>query len=83
MWILIVDDERLVRVTFCLMLEELVTDGLEVDEAAGSTQMEALLKQRSYDIVFLDINLTGDDGLNALERVRDIYPNIIWCIITG
>lgn len=83
MRILIVDDERLVRVTFRMMLEELVQEYLVVDEASTGMQMEKLLMQNTYDIVFLDINLTGEDGLSALESVYMRYPQIVWCIITG
>lgn len=82
MRILIVDDERLVRITLESMLRELGETGVIV-QARSSEEMCAVLRQSSYDLIFLDINMPGQQGLEAMEAVRKENTETSWCILTG
>ena len=65
--ILICDDERDLRE----MLEEyLQKRGFEVVLAADATGLFAALEATPPDLVILDINMPGEDGLSALRRLR-------------
>ena len=68
--ILVLDDEEIVR---GLLVEGLSTRGLRVDSAATTDQALNLLRQRSYDILLCDLNLSAHDssasGQSAAQRI--------------
>jgi CheY-like chemotaxis protein len=74
--ILIVDDDRGLR----LALSALLTDaGHSVESAGDAPDALALLHQRPFDIVLLDIGLPSMSGLDVLARARalDAPPIVI------
>ncbi len=65
--ILLVDDDRALR----LALSTLLTDaGHHVETAGDGPGALALLQDRAFDIVLLDIGLPGMSGLDVLARAR-------------
>ncbi len=80
--ILIVDDEE--KVVFFLResLEELGADF--VVEAAGSGE-EALekIEAQPFDLVISDLRMPGIDGLELLERVKELSPETRLILITA
>src|SRR3954464_5666174 len=74
--ILIVDDEAAIRQSLRGVLED---EGYKVATAeSGEACLEALA-HRPYDVVLLDIWLPGIDGLEALEKIREMEdaPEVI------
>lgn len=74
--ILIVDDDRGLR----LALSTLLTDaGHDVATAGDGLNALALLQERPFDVVLLDISLPGMSGLDVLARARalDTPPLVI------
>src|SRR5215472_8625988 len=67
--ILVVDDERTIRDTLRGILEE---EGFKVFLADSAEACMEQLKKRACSVVLLDIWLPGMDGLDALERIRQI-----------
>ena len=68
--VLIVDDERLIRLTLRSRLEE---EGCRVLEAG--TAAEALQRfQEGVEVVLLDFRLPDLDGLEVLRRMRQLDP---------
>lgn len=80
MRILIVEDE--------LDLQEAIADGLKIDGYAvdtcgdGNTAYE-LLYVENYDLVVLDLNLPGMDGLDILKRIRNEKPELKVLILSA
>ena len=74
--VLVVDDEREIRESLRGILEE---EGYKVLEAESGEACLDLLKKRTCEVVLLDIWLPGIDGLDALERIRQIEdpPEVI------
>jgi DNA-binding response OmpR family regulator len=71
--ILLVDDEESIHL---LYKEELEEDGYEVHSALDGE--EALRKYNivSPDLVILDINMPGMNGIEVLRRLKEINPNL-------
>ena len=65
--VLVCDDERDLRE----MLEEyLKRRGFEVILAGDAVEMRAAFEAENPDLVILDINMPGEDGLSALRNLR-------------
>ena len=65
--VLIVDDEEGVREGLRSMLQR---EGLHVETAGTAEEGARRVESRSFDIVFLDLNLPGADGLSILGQLR-------------
>ncbi|MCA1592990.1 MAG: sigma-54 dependent transcriptional regulator [Acidobacteria bacterium] len=65
--ILVVDDEASVTGALKLILAE---KGHEVKTAKSATEATAALKDRPYDLVFIDLRLPDQSGIELLTRVK-------------
>lgn len=77
--ILIVDDDPKVR---SLLRRSLEPEGFEVDDAADEPEMLGCMAERSYDLITLDLNLPGTDGLEIARRLRRTFDTPI-IMVTG
>ena len=78
--ILVIDDEDVIRSLFKATLEE---QGHEVVTASTGTEGIQYVKQRGFDLVFLDLKLPDTDGAEVFRELRNIRPNIRVTISTG
>ena len=78
--ILVVDDEAPVRDLFNDLFKN---DGYDVKCVATGEESIELVTKEDFDVVLMDIKLTGISGLEALKRIKDIKPGIIVIMITG
>lgn len=78
---LIADDDELARVLLSAILEEA---GYEVSEALDGSEAVRRLKERKYDVLFLDLLMPRVDGWTVLDflRRRDSRPAKVF-LITG
>jgi DNA-binding NtrC family response regulator len=78
--ILIVDDEPNVRLVFRTTLE---STGYQLATAEnGETALNELL-HRPFDLVLLDLQMPGMDGMTVLQRLRDSDNNVPVVIVTA
>jgi len=78
--ILIIDDEEGIRDSLSGIL---IDEGYEVKAVdSGEGGLEAL-SRKVPDLVFLDVWLPGMDGLETLERIKDISPDLPVIMISG
>ena len=77
--ILIVDDDQSVR---RVLADCLLPEGFAVFEAATGAEMLKELAARRIDLITLDLNLSGEDGLKLARDVRS-RQNIPIVMITG
>lgn len=78
--ILIVDDEAVIRRTFKSVLE---MEPYEVDEAGDGYECLAKVKQKKYDVIFMDIKMPRIDGMEVLEQLQTLSPESSVIMISG
>ncbi len=80
--ILIVDDHAIVRQGLRTVLE-CALPAIEVTEAADvRTAVESLMRQ-AWDLVLLDVDLPGRNGLEVLEEVRRLHKKTPVLVLSG
>jgi two-component system, NtrC family, response regulator AlgB len=80
MRVLVVDDERNIRRTFSLALESM---DHEVSTAASGKDAIEQVKRANFDVVFLDLRLSQESGLDVLEEIVRTSPQIFVVMITA
>ncbi|KAA0888858.1 sigma-54-dependent transcriptional regulator [Oryzomonas rubra] len=78
--ILIVDDEKDIRTSLTGILED---EGYTVLTAEGGVEALECAQQELPDLVLLDIWMPGMDGLETLERLKALFPQITVIMISG
>jgi two-component system sensor histidine kinase/response regulator len=78
--ILVIDDDESMRDS-CTQI--LTKDGFRAEIAKdGSSGLEKI-KETKPDLVLIDLKMPGINGLEVLEKTKEIDPNIIAVVITG
>lgn len=80
--ILIVDDHQIVRRGLRMTLDA-EPDMQVVAEAADGSEVLDLLRQHAPDVVLMDLQMPGMDGVRALGQVRPEFPNLPILILTS
>jgi DNA-binding response OmpR family regulator len=78
--ILVVDDEKNIRLTMSQALEPL---GISVQTALNGEEAIQKLQGNAFRLVFLDLKMPGMDGMEVLRRVKDNWPKTRVIIITA
>jgi DNA-binding NtrC family response regulator len=78
--ILVVDDEAAVRDSLCSWFQK---DGYTTAMAADAVEALKKLSERSWDIVLLDIKMPNISGMELLQRIRQIDPDMVSIMITA
>src|SRR5690349_20073377 len=78
--VLIVDDEKNIRHTLCVCIEGL---GGEVGEAASAQAALEAIGRAAYDVVFLDLRLGTQSGLDLIPQILAENPNAAIIMVTA
>lgn len=78
--VLIVDDEEGIRETLSGILDD---EGYESIVASSGEEAIKKTKENTPDIVLLDVWLSGMDGIQTLQEIKAMYPDIPVIIISG
>jgi PAS domain S-box-containing protein len=78
--ILVVDDEESIRFTFSHFLKEA---GYDVVTASDLKSARKILFHTQLDLIFIDIVLGGESGLDLLKQVKSLYLKHPVVMITG
>ncbi|MFZ5573074.1 MAG: response regulator [Thermodesulfobacteriota bacterium] len=77
---LIVDDEKNIRLTMSQSLEPL---GLPVQTAVNGEEALQKLREGPFKLVFLDLKMTGMNGMEVLRQIKNDWPKTRVIIITA
>src|SRR5437867_4305586 len=78
--ILVIDDEAPIRDSLKMMLEYEVYEFLA---AATGQEGLALVEREAPDLVLLDVKMPGMDGLEVLERLRNMNESLPIVVVSG
>jgi len=78
--ILIIDDEKAIRKT---LSEILSYEGYKIDEAADGEEGLKKLREKEFDVVLCDIKMPKVDGIEFLEKSKDINGDTPIIMISG
>ena len=80
--ILIIEDEAAIRRVLTKILSE-ENDSYQVEDAEDGLQGLEKIKNNDYDLVLCDIKMPKMDGVEVLEAVKKIKPEIPMVMISG
>lgn len=78
--ILVIDDERAIRNT---LKDILSFEGFEVEEAADGAEGLEMIKAKDYNCILCDVKMPKMDGIEVLEQVKELKPDIPFVVISG
>jgi two-component system nitrogen regulation response regulator NtrX len=78
--LLIVDDEPGIRKTLTGILSD---EGYSVQSAESGEEALRILRSQPVSLVLLDIWMPGQDGIETLKRIHDLYPGIVVVMMSG
>ena len=78
--VLVIDDERAIRST---LKDILSLEGFDVELAENGAAGIEQFEKGGIDVVFLDIKMPGMDGIEVLERLQAISPEVSVVMISG
>lgn len=78
--ILIVDDEAPIRLTLGALLRRA---GYDVTAAESGEAAVALLDQRRFDLLLIDLKMPGMDGMQVVREAQQRDPDVVLIILTG
>ena len=78
--ILVIDDEAPIRDSLKMTLEY---EGYDVIGAATGQEGLALAEREAPDLVLLDVKMPGMDGIEVLERLRNMNDSLPVVVVSG
>jgi two-component system nitrogen regulation response regulator NtrX len=80
--ILVIEDEAAIRRVLVKILSE-ENDTYKVEEAEDGLEGAEKIKKEDYDLVLCDIKMPKMDGVEVLEAIKKIKPEIPFVMISG
>ena len=78
--VLIVDDEEGIRESLSGIFED---EGYDILTATSGEEAIKILREHTPDLILLDIWLTGMDGIQTLQEMKTIKPDVPAIMISG
>ena len=75
--ILLVDDNKKFLQAFRFLLEEALGDRIMIlQEAYNGQECLDIIEKQTMDVIFMDINMPGMDGIEATKKANILYRDI-------
>ena len=79
--VLIVDDQVSIRRTLRDIIE--MEKNFKVDEAGDGLECLVKIKKDSFDVIIMDIKMPKMDGMETLERIQQLAPQLPVIMVSG
>lgn len=80
--VLIADNHPIIRMGISKLLE--ATEGFElIDEVATTEELFEKLKDTTPDVVMLEMDIPGTNGIAALRKIKEDYPDVKVLMYSG
>lgn len=80
MSLIVVDDEELIRMTVCDVLEDA---GYKIVAASNGVEAMRLLGQIDCELIITDLMMPYKDGIELCREIRAQYPNVRIVAMSG
>ncbi len=78
--ILVVDDEPKI----CHLIEELFKlEGYQIDVSFSGIEALQMMKRYNYEMLLTDLKMPGIDGLELIQKAKELNPEIRTIMVTG
>jgi len=81
--VLVVDDEEVALASIAKALKSSEERTYQLEDARSADEALVKLALRHYDLVLTDLMMPGLDGIELLDRIRAVDPNLKVIMITG
>ncbi len=81
--ILLVDDHALLRKGIGMIIRQKLGEGHQIAEAANSQEAYSMVLGEDWDVVVLDINIPGRDGIDLLKDFQRDKPDLPVLMLTA
>jgi len=78
--ILVIDDDRAIRQSFILALDD---TNYIVDTAESGEEGLQMINENKYNLVMLDLKMPGMDGIQTLIELRKVNKELMVYIVTA
>jgi len=78
--VLLVDDEE---AFLSIMSERMKNRGMTVLTTASATEAISIVEAESFDVIVLDLQMPGMDGLEAIKTLKSKQPELQIILLTG
>lgn len=83
MRVLICDDEGIVQQAIRFMIQKSFGDEIEIESAKNGRMAIELADSFRPDIILMDIQMPGINGIEAMEEIKREHKNVIFIVLTA
>jgi len=80
---MIIDDEEPVLDSFSFIFNKYVSDFSLCGKARSGTEAVREIRDKQPDLVFMDIQMSGMDGIEVIRQVKPQFPEMIFILATA
>lgn len=81
--ILLADDEGIVLNSLEFIIEKNFKGQYELEKAKTGRSAIELAERFRPDVIFMDIQMTGINGIEAMREIKESLPGVIFVVLTA